>query len=104
MAKNPITRGYPHIEKSVYPRITDSDLRSSRDMFHWSLMLADYGGKWGFNTKLFRDKWCINILPKLLDFEKLTWGQLATQHKGRGSGTKHHHVLVSDLVKDARKR
>ncbi len=88
MAKRPnIIRGYPNIEKSVSPRITDMDLRSSRDMFHWSLMLADYGGKWGFNTKVFRNNWCTDILPKLLEFEKLTWGQLTSQHKGRGSGT-----------------
>ncbi len=80
------------------------DLRSSRDMFHWSLMLADYGGKWGFNTKVFRNNWCTDILPKLLEFEKLTWGQLTSQHKGRGSGTKHHHVLVSDLTRNAKKR
>jgi len=73
-------------------------------MFRWSLDLADYRGKWGFDTKVFRDKWCKEIRPKLLSFEDFTWGQLASQPKGRGAGTKHHHVSVSNLIKDAQKR
>jgi len=70
MAKHSATRSYPHIEKSTYPSVTDADLRSSKNLFQWSLNPTDYGGKWGFDTKVFRDTWCQDILPKLLEFEK----------------------------------
>ncbi len=84
--------------------VTDLDLKSSGRMFQWSLEVADYGNDWGFNTDVLRDEWCSKILPKLKEFERLTWGQLANQAKGRGSGTKHHHVQVSALIKKAKRR
>lgn len=104
MTKIPVAARYLHFEKGSYSRVTDLDLKSSGDLFQWSLNLADHHGKWGFNDIVFRDKWCSDIRPKLLEFEKLTWGELASQAKGRGSGIKHHHVQVSCLTRSAQKR
>lgn len=90
--------------KEAFSAVTDTDLKSSSEMFQWSLELADHESAWGFNTRVFKDEWCSKILPKLENFEKLTWGELSNQPKGRGPGTKHHHIQVSDIVKKARKR
>ena len=102
--KSPRVTKPPFPDSRELPSVTDHDLKSSREMFHWSLEIADYGNDWGFNTDILRDEWCPKILPKLKEFERLTWGQLANQAKGRGSGTKHHHVQVSALIKKAKKR
>ena len=104
MTKVAVAVGQPISEKKVAPPVTDPDLKSSKAPFRWSLERADYRGRWGFDTKVFRNDWCVRICRKLKEFEKLTWGQLANQPKGRGSGTKHHHVSVKRLTKKAKKR
>jgi len=87
MTKLSVIGGYPKLKKRIYSRVTDSDLKSSDQMFRWSLELADYRGKWGFDTQVFRDKWCKEIRPKLLAFEDYTWGQLASQSKGQAQAS-----------------
>ncbi len=83
----------------------DQDLKSERKPFDWSLdEFADFGGKWDFTKKVFRDYWCTKIVCKFKNFETMTWAEIANATKGQGRGTKHHHVAVSDLSKAANKR
>lgn len=60
-------------QKSIRIAYDDFDLKSNHQPFEWSLEIADFGGRWGFNNKVFRNEWCNNILPKLLNFEKKSW-------------------------------
>ena len=46
----------PFPDSRELPSITDHDLKSSREMFQWSLEIADYGNNWGFNTNVLRDE------------------------------------------------
>jgi len=66
-----------------------------------SLILAGNGG---FNNKVFRNEWCKNILPKLLDFERKSWAIIANDSSGKSRGTRNHHVSINDLDKVAQKR
>ncbi len=89
--------------KRVQGIVTDQDLKSCHNKFDWSLELADYHGSWGFTTEVFRRDWCHEILPKLQHFEQRKWAEIANETSGRRSGTRHHHVAIEDLIKNARK-
>ncbi len=94
----------PSGAKEARGRVTDQDLKSNHNKFEWSLALADYVGKWGFTTEVFRSEWCSKILPKLKDYEANKWTEIANATSGRSRGTRNHHVDISSLTKNARKR
>lgn len=48
-----------------------------------------------------RDDWNIwehKILPKLIEFQEMTWQELINTPKGRGGGSKHHNVGLDRLT------
>ena len=94
----------PSGAKGARGRVTDQDLKSDHSRFAWSLELADYGGKWGFTTEVFRSAWCDKILSKLRHYEGSKWAEIANATGGRSSGTRNHHINVSGIIKDAQKR
>lgn len=102
--KAPRTASEPGGAKEARGRVTDQDLKSNHNKFEWSLALADYDGKWGFTTEVFRSEWCGKILQKLKNYESNKWTEIANPTSGRSSGTRNHHVVVSNLIKSAKKR
>ena len=83
---------------------TDQELKSSQKPFRWSLEIADCSGEWGFTAELFKSKWCNGLLKKFLELEKTTWAIIANQTGGPSRGTNSHHVPISDIVNEAKKR
>lgn len=103
--KTPGIRQEPVSAKKPRAKLTDQALKASHIKFRWSLVLADREGKWAFGDKVFGGRdWCLEILPKLKDFEGKTWAIIANQSSGRSSGTRNYHIARSALVKGARKR
>lgn len=48
-----------------------------------------------------KDDWSIwenNILPKLIEFQEMTWEQIFKIPKGRGGGSKHHNVRIDKFT------
>ncbi len=73
----------------------------------WSFSSADRSG----TESLFSDRacqdWCVDILPKLRDFETMTWAEIKRQtysgKKGRRK-TNHHYVDTERLPNNAKQR
>lgn len=71
----------------------------------WGLGKIDIDGSWGWNN-IEITKWWTDILPKLKNFETMTWGQVisASGGKSTGSGTNNHNIPVDKIIKKARDR
>jgi hypothetical protein len=65
----------------------------------WMFKLVDFSGKWGFT----KDQFIEDILPKLQEFEGLTWGEIQQQCGGRSHGTNSHEIPISSLCPEAKK-
>jgi len=69
----------------------------------WSIEKLDFGCKWSC-----LDNWlsclCDEIIPKLKDFETMTWQQIISASGGRRYGTNNHPIPVNELIKEARDR
>lgn len=44
--------------------------------------------------------WEDEILPKLIEFQEMTWAEITNIPKGRGQGSKHHNVTLDDITKE----
>ena len=69
----------------------------------WQFGIADLEGAWGWKTTAGRDWWKV-ILPKLKEFETMTWGEIMSAAGGRKEGNNHHPVEVKKLTQQARSR
>lgn len=94
----------PGSSKDPRAKRSDQDLKTSQQLFKWSTELIDSGGKWALCASVFRNHWCKRILPKLVEYERKTWATIANDSSGKSRGTRNHHIAVSKLSKEARKR
>lgn len=70
----------------------------------WQLEIVDLVGTWGWRSvAVARDGWD-EILPKLKDFETMTWAGIMRASGGRRAGNNHHPVAVEDLSRAAQNR
>ncbi len=63
----------------------------------------DQGGTWGCRSIPSR-VWWDEILPKLQDFESMTWAEIMRAAGGRARGSNHHSVEVENLTRQAKTR
>ena len=86
--------------------VDDKDLKKSINYFEWSLDIVETSGRWGLTADVLKEQWCSptkGLLKTLLDYENLTWRELANQTSGRNRGTRNHHVKVSEILKEAQR-
>jgi len=76
--------------------------QSNQEKIAWGFQLLDQGGSWG--VKAMNQDWEIEILPKLRDFESMTWQEILSASGGRTRGNNSHSITVNKLSEDAKKR
>ncbi len=69
----------------------------------WQVGAIDSDGEWGWQ-RIGRIRWESEILPKLRNFETMTWSEIERQSGGKTRGTNHHPIPVSDLIPEAQRR
>ena len=74
-----------------------------RETIVWAFGIADLEGPWGWRTTAARD-WWTEILPKLRDFESMTWAEIMRAAGGRARGNNSHFVEVRNLTAPAKAR
>lgn len=92
--KRPRAEFAPTVEKEI--RGTRAADAVPAMQFKWSTDRLDWGGPFSWNA-LTTERLLREIIPKLQDYESMTWGELE-------GTTGSHFVDVTDLVKTARKR
>ena len=103
MAKNKkIVRKKPKINKGIKSQLLSKEVRQKENiessLSHnpvWQLSLIDSDGGWGWK-KIGKDRWLNLVLPKLRDFEKMTWAEI--------EGSQSHFINTNSISKDAQKR
>lgn len=91
----------PAPRKSV--RIASDPSSLDHETVVWRFSIVDLDGSWGWRTAAAR-RWWANILPKLQNFESMTWAELFSAAGGRRAGNNHHPVKVEKLTKQAKIR
>ena len=92
--------------KSVTARVgSQSPTPSGGETVAWAFGIADLDGDWGWRTKASAD-WWKEILPKLQQFENMTWVEIesASGGKSEGRGNNSHFVDVSKLPQRTKRR
>jgi len=84
--RNPATR-------SKTASSTPSSVKNKR--FRWNTESADLGGEYGWD-KVEKDTLLKEVIPKLHDYENMTWGEI--------EGTESHFVDLDKCSREARKR
>ena len=74
-----------------------------RETIVWAFSIVDQEGTWGWRTEAAR-AWWSDILPKLQNFESMTWATIMQAAGGRAKGTNNHPVPVEELTKQAKNR
>ena len=74
-----------------------------RETIVWAFSIVDEKGTWGCRG-IPAQVWWSEILPKLQDFESMTWAAIMRASGGRTRGTNHHFVEVEKLTKQAKTR
>lgn len=81
--------------KSKKPRLDKSLLPSEDEKPVWQLNTIDLEGPWGW-SELTRDVILREIIPKIKNFESMTWNEILNRN--------NHEISVSDLSREAQKR
>lgn len=74
-----------------------------RETIVWAFGIVDLDGPWGWRTTAAR-VWWREILPKLRDFESMTWAEIMRAAGGRTRGNNNHFVEVRKLGGPAKSR
>ena len=69
----------------------------------WGFSTVDQEGAWGWRT-VAAPVWWSEILPKLQDFESMTWAEIMQAAGGRSRGSNSHFVRVEKLTRQAKDR
>ena len=93
----PSDRKHPRTAPGADPALHD------RETIVWAFGIVDLEGPWGWRTEAGR-VWWSEILPKLQDFESMTWEEIMRAAGGRARGTNSHFVSVENLTRPARDR
>ncbi len=79
------------------------DLKSPKSYLNcspmWRFEKMDIEGKWSLHTA--DNLW--ELLCKLADFERMTWGEIRKQTHDKGKSS-NHEILYEDLIPEAQKR
>lgn len=70
----------------------------------WSIEVLDIEGPWGWNNDRVKSELWTEIVPKLQNFETMTWGEINHASGGRRQGNNHHSIRVMELTSEAQKR
>ena len=76
---------------------------NDRETIVWGFRIVDKEGNWGWRTVAAR-VWWDEILPKLQDFESMTWTEVMQASGGKARGTNSHPVRVEKLTQQAKLR
>ena len=93
----PPDRKYPRTAPGADPVLHD------RETIVWAFGIVDLEGPWGWCTVAGR-VWWSEILPKLQDFESMTWEEIMRAAGGRARGNNSHLVSVGNLTRQAKDR
>lgn len=69
----------------------------------WQVCLIDDKSDWGW-SKIGQERWVTKILPKLKDFERMTWSEIERQNGGKTHGTNSHSIPCDRIIKKAQDR
>ena len=103
-----MARKKPKVSKNISiitkePRIAFDTKQISNQKPTWQLNRIDNKGKWGWK-EIGKNRWENDILPKLCNFERMTWPEIEQASGGRSSGNNSHFVNKNNLSKMARER
>lgn len=71
----------------------------------WRFYRFDYDGPWGEKALADAGMTFDQLIKSYLRrFETMTWGEIKSAAKGRGTGSKHHRIAVTALENEAQKR
>ena len=96
VAQSPVNRKEARTDPKQRPD------KSNQEKIAWGFQLLDQGGCWG--VKAMSQDWEMEILPKLRQFESMTWQEILSASGGKAKGNNSHSVEVNKLSKDTRKR
>ena len=74
-----------------------------RETIVWAFGIVDQEGAWGWRTAA-APVWWSEILPKLQDFESMTWAEIQQAAGGRARGNNSHLVQTERLTRQAKTR
>lgn len=102
-AKQPQARTLPAGGKQPRTAPRGDPALHDRETIVWAFGIADLEGQWGWRTAAAR-VWWTEILPKLRDFESMTWVEIMRAAGGRARGNNSHFVEVRNLTARAKAR
>lgn len=100
--KNKVVKQREDVSNSKTPKHTEDPESFYPKNPIWSFKYLDNGyDKWGFihSTDLNRE-----VISKMSDFERMTWGDIIKATGGRKHGNNNHYENVSELIPEAQKR
>ena len=101
--KRPDARALPPDHKQPRTLRSGGPALHDRETIVWAFSIVDQDGPWGWRTAA-APAWWGEILPKLQDFESMTWSEIMKAAGGRARGNNSHFVQVERLTKQAKQR
>lgn len=89
-------------EHSKDPRTSQNPGSEDNKTVVWQISRLDPDGKWGWRG-LCQNQFWNDILPKLKDFESMTWNEIHAATK-KNRGNLHHSIPKTSLNKEAQER
>ncbi len=113
MSKRNSKSEHPKIAPTVDRHLAEKEPRQSKSIDLqvvetqtpvWQLCAMDMDAdcRWSW-CHIGKDRWETKVLPKLRDFEKMTWFEIERASGGRTNGTNSHFIDVRQLSKEAQK-
>ena len=91
--KRPDARVIPPDHKQLRTLWSGGPALHDRETIVWAFSIVDQDGPWGWRTAA-APAWWGEILPKLQDFESMTWSEIMKAAGGRARGNNSHFVQV----------
>lgn len=101
--KQPAVRTLPPGGKEARTSLGRDPSSNDRETIVWRFSIVDLGGTWGWRSVAAR-VWWNDILPKLQNFESMTWAEIMQATGGRTQGNNSHFVQVERLTRQAKAR
>ena len=100
-AKQPKAKTCP--ESGKQPRALYNPDSHNHETIVWRFSVVDQCGPWGWRTEAARSWWG-EILPKLQNYESMTWAEIMQAAGGKSKGNNSHPVRVEKLTPKAKQR
>ena len=101
--KRPDARALPPDHKQPRTLRSGGPALHDRETIVWAFSIVDQDGPWGWRNAA-APAWWGEILPKLQDFESMTWSEIMQAAGGRARGNNSHFVQVEKLTRQAKQR